>query len=141
MAELIRDTAFGHLVRFVSRGKVLQFAEERDPSTWTRYIDEKKSGYMAHHGDAEPPKGEDGASEDVDMEGIGGVRTREARTPSDQSSRTRVGEGEGDVNLASGVRVDPEKGRDVHIVSWYGDDDPGTFLVFSYSRVYRSISG
>ncbi|KAK0927939.1 GTPase-activating protein [Friedmanniomyces endolithicus] len=124
MAELIRDTAFGHLIRFVSRGRYLQFAEEKDPSIWTRYIDEKKSGYMAHHGDAEPPKGDDGESEDVEMEGIDGVRTREARTPSDQSSRTRVGEGDGDVSLASGVKIDPEKGRDAHIVSWYGDDDP-----------------
>lgn len=28
------------------------------------------------------------------------------------------------VNTASGRRVDPEKGRDIHLVDWYGPDDP-----------------
>ena len=46
MTELIRDTAFGHLVRFVSRGKLLQYAEERDPSLYTRFIDEKQNGIL-----------------------------------------------------------------------------------------------
>ena len=27
-------------------------------------------------------------------------------------------------NIASGVRVDPEKGKDSHAVDWYGPDDP-----------------
>ena len=130
MAELIRDTAFGHLVRFVTKAKVLQFAEEKDPSVWTRYIDEKKSGYLAHHGDTNPPE------DNAEMEGIGGVRTRDnqyeltnprGRSPGDRldsenSSRTRVADE--NVNHASGVKVDPEKGKDVHLVTWYGDDDP-----------------
>ena len=128
MAELIRDTAFGHLVRFVSRGRYLRFPEEVDPSIWTRYIDEKKSGYLAHHGNTSPPE------DDVEMEGIGGVRTRNdkftletpprhslGRTHSDSSSRTRVG----DVNHASGVKVDSEKGKDLHLVTWYSDTDSG----------------
>ena len=131
MTELIRDTPFGHLVRFVTRNKYLQFAEEKDPSVWTRYIDEKKSGHLAHHGDTSAP--EDG----TDMSGLGGVRTREDqfaleppanhhafRTSSSSSSRTRVGDESGDVNHASGIRVDPEKGKDIHLVSWYGPDDP-----------------
>ena len=130
MAELVRDTAFGHVVRFVSRGKYLKFPEEEDPSIWTRYIDEKKSGYLAHHGDTNPPE------EGVEMEGIGGVRTRNERfileTPprhslgrsqSDSSSRTRVG----DVNHVSGIKVDSEKGKDLHLVTWYSDTDTGQF--------------
>ncbi|KAK5121017.1 hypothetical protein LTR85_005801 [Meristemomyces frigidus] len=132
MTELIRDTAFGHVVRFLSRGKYLKYQEEADPSIWTRYIDEKKSGYLAHHGDTNPP--EDG----TDMSGIGGVRTRDdqftleapanrqsmARSGSDSSSRTRVGDSTANVNHASGIKIDPEKGRDLHMVSWYGPDDP-----------------
>jgi DHA1 family multidrug resistance protein-like MFS transporter len=31
--------------------------------------------------------------------------------------------GEG-YNEASGVKVDPEKGKDLHVVDWYGPDDP-----------------
>lgn len=142
MAELIRDTAFGHLVRFLSRGKYLKFQEEEDISIWTRYIDEKKSGYLAHHGTTEAP--EDGAQ----MEGIGGVRTRENQyelqaPPGDRrlsdhdstdSSRTRVGDANATVNHASGIKVDPEKGKDAHVVSWYGDDDPGKFNMRSVSH-------
>lgn len=143
MIELFRDTAFGHLVRFLSRGKRLQFQEEADPSIWTRFIDEKKSGYLAHHGDTSPP--EDG----LNLEGIGGVRTREDQfqlaPPSGAMHRTSSymnelrqmrskNERDGSessqdtrVNQASGVAVDPEKGRDIHLVSWYGDKDPGVF--------------
>lgn len=123
MTELIRDTAFGHVVRFVSRGKFLQYQEEADPSIWTKFIDEKQSGYLAHHGTTEPP--EDGE----EPETLGGVRTREARgeeekerSDSNSSSQTRGSEGH--VNRASGVKVDPEKGQDKAVVSWYGDNDP-----------------
>ncbi|KAF2765031.1 MFS general substrate transporter [Teratosphaeria nubilosa] len=133
MTELIRDTSFGHLVRFVSRGKYLKYQEEADPSIWTRYIDEKKSGYLAHHGNPNPPE------DDSEMEGIGGVRTREdqftlqppanrqglaQRTSFTDSSKTRVGGQDANINHASGVKIDPEKGRDLHIVSWYGPNDP-----------------
>lgn len=133
MTELIRDTAFGHLIRFVSRGKYLKYQEEADPSIWTRFIDEKKSGYLAHHGDTNAP--EDGA----EMEGIGGIRTRDdrytleppanrqsmVRSGSGSTSRTRVGDDNSHVNEVSGIKIDPEKGRDLHMVSWYGPDDPG----------------
>jgi hypothetical protein len=27
------------------------------------------------------------------------------------------------VNEASGVRVDPEKGKDKHVIDWYGEGD------------------
>lgn len=143
MTELIRDTAFGHLIRFITRNKALQFQEEADPSIWTRYIDEKKSGYLAHHGDTSPP--DDG----LDLEGIGGVRTREdqftlappprmmhrtnsymnelhhVRTNRTGGARSFEDSQDTQINQASGVAVDPEKGRDVHLVSWYGENDPG----------------
>lgn len=135
MIELIRDTAFGQLVRLVSGNKVFQYPEEIDPSIWTRFIDEEKSGYLAHHGDTNPP--DDGAV----MPGIGGIRTREGQFAlqipasrqnqprrskrSEESSRTRVGDENEHINNASGVKVDPEKGRDLHLVTWYGPNDPG----------------
>lgn len=129
MAELIRDTAFGHVLRFVSRGKLLQYEEERDPSLYTRFIDENKSGYLAHHGDTNPP--EDG----TEPETLGGVRTREnefalekpANRSQDRrssSEQTRVGDEDANINHVSGVKVDPEKGRDRHLVTWWGENDP-----------------
>lgn len=137
MKELMRDTAFGQVMRLISRGKLFQYSEERDPSLWKKYVNEEKSGHAAH-------KGVEGGAiqkpeEDEEMsQGIGGVRTREDgnteplepigdRRSSDGSSRTRIDEGEkeegANYNNASGIKVDPEKGRDLHIVDWFGPDD------------------
>lgn len=44
MKELIRDTVLGHFLRLITKGKVLPYAEDRDPSLWERYIDKEKSG-------------------------------------------------------------------------------------------------
>ncbi|KAF2173280.1 hypothetical protein M409DRAFT_49746 [Zasmidium cellare ATCC 36951] len=128
MSELFRDTAFGHLVRFVSRGKFFKYQEEIDPSLYTRFIDEKKSGYMAHHGDTNPP------ADGTEPQTLGGVRTREERYTTESpprlstnrrssSEQTRVGQENANVNYVSGVQIDQEKGKDVHIVSWWGDND------------------
>lgn len=137
MTELIRDTTFGHCLRFISRGKLLPFAEERDPSLWKQFVNEEASGNAAHHGTVDPPEKKTSESESSDdddeklrqqMTGthsIGGVRTRDAydsQSP-DSSEKTRVPD-DGTVNIPSGVKVDPEKGRDVWIVDWYGPDDP-----------------
>jgi len=114
MTELIRDTAFGHIVRFVSRGKFLQYEEERDPSVWTKFIDEKQSGNLAHHGTTDPL--EDGE------EPLHGDDEKEKRSESNSSSQSRAGEG--DVNRASGAKVDPEKGKNFDVVTWYNEHDP-----------------
>lgn len=114
MTELIRDTAFGHLLRFVSRGKLLKYAEEADPSLYLRYVDEKKSGNLADHGDTNPR--EDG----TEPETAGGDDRRS------HSRETLDSKGDSDfekVNEASGVKVDPEKGKDKHVISWWGDHD------------------
>ncbi|KAI1654291.1 hypothetical protein F4813DRAFT_211589 [Daldinia decipiens] len=36
MATQIRDTQFGHLVRFLSRNKIFRYPDEVDPSLWKR---------------------------------------------------------------------------------------------------------
>lgn len=150
MAELFRDTPFGHLVRLLSRGKLFKFPEEADPSIWTRYIDEKKSGYLAYHGDvAEPDDG-------FNFEGLEGIRThdqqdshsRPPRLALRNSYRQRQSDIE-NVNRASGVKVDSEKGKDLHLVSWYGDNDPEnprnwslfkkTFVTFEICLLTTSI--
>lgn len=114
MTELIRDTAFGHFLRFVSRGKLLKYAEEADPSLYLRYVDEKKSGNLADHGDTNPR--DDG----TEPETAGGDDRRS------HSRETLDSKGDSDfekVNEASGVKVDPEKGKDKHVISWWGDHD------------------
>ncbi|KAH7080483.1 major facilitator superfamily domain-containing protein [Paraphoma chrysanthemicola] len=115
VSDLIRDSPFGHIVRLVSRGKYFQYPEELDHTLWKKYVSEEKSGYMAHHGTAQPPE-----EESQELNQAVGMREREGRD-SETSSHTHVEEGR---NVASGVRVDPEKGKDKHVVDWYGPDDP-----------------
>ncbi|KAL9597267.1 MAG: hypothetical protein Q9219_005248 [cf. Caloplaca sp. 3 TL-2023] len=106
MTELIRDTAFGHLVRLITRGRFLQYAEDRDPSLWKQYMSEEKTRRMAHHGhpgqlsNEEPPAGSSG-----------------------ESSRTRA-ESEKDVNQPTGQPIDQERGRDTNVVDWFDEHDP-----------------
>jgi DHA1 family multidrug resistance protein-like MFS transporter len=118
VSDLIRDSPFGHIVRLVTGRKYFQYPEEKDHELWKKYVSEEKSGNMAHHGTAEPPEKE---SDDIDRSQ--GLRARE---DSDSSSRTHIGEGR---NEASGVRVDPEKGKDKHVIDWYGPDDPQVSLL------------
>lgn len=132
MTELIRDTTFGHIVRLLTNKRFLRFSEEADPSLWKRYINEEASGNAAHHGTVEK---EDAQDKDETMleaqHSIGGVRTRDEydKLGGDQSSsssekdRTHVPD-DGSRNIPSGVKVDPEKGRDLWIVDWNGPNDP-----------------
>lgn len=120
VSDLIRDAPFGHVVRLVTRGRYFQYPEERDPSLWKKYVNQEKSGYVAHHGDTSPPD-----EEDEELRNARGMREREGS----ESEATVVGE---EYNHASGVRVDQEKGKDMHVVDWYGDDDP---------QVWRLIAG
>ena len=126
MLDLLRDSAFGHCVRLVTGGKYLQYPEERDHEIWKKYVSHEKSGYAAYHGHTHPP--EDNAEEALnELTQAHGVRSRERHG----SDTTAVGER---VNEASGVRVDPEKGKDVHVIDWYGPDDPQVCLSVPMSR-------
>ena len=142
MKELFRDTTTGHVLRLITKGRILQYEEDRDPSLWQRYIDKEKSGRMAHHGhmgeedkeekdDEKNDSGEDGSGEgrDESFENDSSAQrpTREQRNQGNShpsGSDTRVGADGTHRNEVSGVPVDPEKGRDVSIVTWYGEIDP-----------------
>lgn len=122
MADLIRDAAFGQIVRLITKNRVFQYPEEKDPSIWKKYVNEEKSGYAAHHGTTEP-HGEDSDTEDA--QSPSGVRTRNAgnRSPdSDGSERTAVPEDGAKYNEVSGVKIDPEKGRDLTLIDWEPND-------------------
>jgi len=112
VADLIRDSPFGHVVRLVTRNKCFQYPEEKDPSLWKKYVNQEKSGYVAHHGNTSPPEEESG-----ELRRARGMREREGS----ESEQTEVGD---EYNYASGVRVDQEKGKDHHVVDWDGPDDP-----------------
>lgn len=142
MRELIRDSCFGQIVRLVTNKKFLRYPEEDDVEYWKKYLNETKSGYAAHHGTTEPEEKSDkekdqqrSDSDTPDQEPLGGYRTREERGTqlpnSSGSSMTEVDSSERvRYNVASGIKVDPEKGKDVHIVDWYGENDPAVWFLF-----------
>lgn len=125
MAELIRDTVFGHFVRLITRGRVLQFAEERDPSLWKQYIDREQTRNMALFGNPEGTEPEERKEK----------QDADTATPSSEgSSQTRTGDADqqehGQLSSTiTGQRVDTEKGRDTTMVTWYGDDDPEVWTI------------
>ena len=115
MAELIRDTVFGHFVRLITNHRCLQYAEERDPKLWKQYLDREQTKNMALYGNTNGPS----EDEKPEKEGV--------NTPSGESSETKVEEEEREQQLSStitGQAIDPEKGRDVTMVTWFGDNDP-----------------
>lgn len=116
VADLIRDSPFGHIVRAVTKNKVFQYPEEKDPELWKKYVHEEKSGHVAYHGRTEAPEDRENIEE---LNNARGISQREQNSRS--SSQTQVGE---EHNEASGVRVDKEKGKDLNVIDWYGDDDP-----------------
>lgn len=132
VADLIRDSPFGHIVRLVTGRKVFQYPEEKDPNLWKKYVHEEKSGYMAHHGTAQPPE-----EKTEELNNLQGVRSRENPDNSSDSSRT-IAEGH---NEASGARVDPEKGKDKHVIDWYGPDDPQVCVIVTTEGVCHADRG
>jgi MFS transporter, DHA1 family, multidrug resistance protein len=130
MKELIRDTIPGHLLRLATGRKVLQYEEERDPSLWKRYVDKEKSGRLAHHGNTEEEVEEKKEEANESGDGNSGAHKRDSvaernnTSNTRNSSDTRVGSGDAQRNEICGVPIDPEKGRDVSLVTWFGYDDP-----------------
>ena len=126
MAELIRDTVFGHFVRLITNNRYLQYAEEKDPSLWKRYIDREQTFNMARHGNVTGPEElKEKESEPQSLSESGGERNSPG--DSDQgltSAVTQQTTHEHQIHSAlTNQRVDTEKGRDATIVSWWGDND------------------
>ncbi|KAG4411085.1 hypothetical protein IFR04_015784 [Cadophora malorum] len=156
MKELVRDTVFGHFLRLVTKGKVMTFEEERDSSLWKRYVDKEKSGRMAHHGHTgEEEKENENETKDTDdsespERGIW-QKDEESENRAGQnqavlgqnggprnSSETRLGSLDNGQqrNEINCVPVDPEKGRDVSVVTWYGENDPENPLNWSTPKKF-----
>lgn len=57
--ETFRDTAFGNLLRFATKGKVLQYPEEKDPEAWKQYVHHEKSKNYQKYGQTERPSSDD----------------------------------------------------------------------------------
>jgi MFS transporter, DHA1 family, multidrug resistance protein len=121
MYDLLRDTFFSRCVRLASGGRLFKYPEEQDPTMWQRYIDTEKSKHMARHGKPTPPEGAEQEKQGSTAGPSQDNRPRDSRT----SSATQVVNETHDALFNGNKRhVDPEKGKDSYIVSWYGDNDP-----------------
>ena len=126
MSDLFRDTVFGHAVRFITNARFFQFSEEKDPSLWKQYLDRHQTKNMAlygHPGDHDPE--EEHKHENVPVSRIPSLVNGNGVNTSEESSQTRTADGEHQLSSTlTGQRIDPEKGRDVTMVTWFGDNDP-----------------
>lgn len=130
MSDLFRDTVFGHAVRFFTKGTYFQFAEEKDPSIWKQYVDRNQIKNMALYGQPddgppeEKPQHESAPISETQSHANGNGIGNGANL-SEESSQTRAEDGDQQLSSTmTGQKIDPEKGRDVTRVTWFGDKDP-----------------
>lgn len=109
MATLMHDSIAGYAIRYLTNGRTFQYAEEKDPSLWKQFINFEKSGQMAQQGHiASVDNPED------DNFSNGSVTQIPSVAWSDQGNRFQG---------LTGARIDPEKGKDVHLIDWWDDHD------------------
>jgi len=118
MAELFRDTTVGHLIRIATRGKVLPYLENKDPSIWQKYVSHEKTERMAHHGHTGEANGDEEQSPDTSR--------------SEDSSRTRR---EDLPTNTLGHPIDPEKGRDTNVIH-FEEGDPENPQNWSHAKKF-----
>ena len=117
MAGLFRDTVFGHFMRLITGGKVFQYAEEKDPSLWKDYINREQTKNMALYGNPEGPTSkEKDLVVDSDPSSKDPSPTRPTKSNTNENGALS--------STLTNQRVDPERGRDTTMVTWYGDHDP-----------------
>ena len=90
--------------------------EDLDTNLWKKYVHEEKTANIAHHGHT----GEQDASRDSSKE------DRRASTTSNETSQTRFDEEHPTNDI--GMRVDPEKGKDLNVIH-FEDNDPENPMV------------
>ena len=129
MTELFRDTPFGHLLRFVSRGKILQYPDEANPSIYSQYLAKKQSDRSSSASGEEKPRDQPAARPQLQntlsrTESLS-LYNELSRTHSARSQQqTGAGEQYGSATTTVAGDAEGEKGDDPNLVTWYGDDDP-----------------
>ena len=126
VADMIRDSFFGHIIRLVSRNKAFQYPEEKDISVAERYYNTEKTKNIARYGQttvSDDQNKENKSKDETDSEPKSNAAPDRAGSDSDDSQSTRVDMNR-QVSNVTGTPVDPEKGRDLTIVDWDGPNDP-----------------
>lgn len=146
MADLLRDTTLGHMIRLLSNSRYLKYAEESDPSVAELYFVEKRSaqaGVSACH-DQDIHKAQEHSNRSAAFTDGSSDSNKDAASSSDGASaseaqrviqyssegRSNIGEvnprGEDASRVQSGTQ---------RIVTWYSSHDPENVSV-CYRRIH-----
>jgi MFS transporter, DHA1 family, multidrug resistance protein len=138
MSDLFRDSTAGQLIRLVTRNRVLQYPEEHDPSLYEKYINVEKSANLARTGTTQS-KPNDANEKAKDLEQTPALAA-ENQELSANSSTSTLADPNALVNVPSGQPVDPERGRDGHVVDWFGDNDQEVSVALFFCRILILIA-
>jgi DHA1 family multidrug resistance protein-like MFS transporter len=106
MTTQLREAQFGHLVRFVTRRKLLRFPDEDDPSLWRTSLRQ------------DPPSAPtDSAERDKILTESKGNRLTPNAAPEDSEAQDSKPKDRNTQHVVEG-------GNDAHIIDWYGPGDP-----------------
>ncbi|KAF4549272.1 Caffeine resistance protein-like protein 3 [Elsinoe fawcettii] len=128
VADLVRDSFFGHMVRLATGQKAFTYPEERDPAIAGRYYNYEKSTNMARYGQTTMPE-DSSPKKDIEKDdspsGSPTPRPSNAFGRGDRGSvSSSATEAIPQVSNIAGTPVDPEKGRDLTVIDWDGPNDP-----------------
>lgn len=131
MSSFFIDTTAGRLIRLTTGSRFLKYPEEIDPSLIEKYINIEKSGNLARTGTTQSS----GAEKEKEVEPLSDSSSTHTRDSANTSTST-IHDPNALVNVPSGQPVDPERGRDGHVVDWYGPDDPENPMNWSRPRKF-----
>lgn len=114
MTAQLRETQFGHLVRFVTNKKLLRFPDEDDPSLWRASLGPSPAGTDSGKGETGTPAEHNSSTPNAALQDY------EAQDPSPNRP---------------GMQQTVESTYD-HIIGWYSPDDPEVSRSIKLSAVY-----
>lgn len=116
--DLVRDSAFGHIIRKISKNRWFQYPEERDVSISSKYYNVEKTRNICRYGQTTVPEDRSTKSDDSEKD--------PEKPPADRApgSDTTLANQESSSKNVVGAPVDAERGRDITVVDWDGPNDP-----------------
>lgn len=120
MSDLIRDSPFGQVLRFITRDHILRYPEEKDPSIYEKCLAAgiDKTNMLQRYGTLHPPSPEESEKSRTDSDNAPIPDSNSTRA----SSTTQFGGDEARPNGETSPSTDPEKGRDVEMIDWLPND-------------------
>ena len=163
MSDLIREAPLGHVLRWISRNRLLQYPEERSdfvlPVQYTTQLNTEKD---AHHTQSRNSLRAPTSSEGSDVEGLAITKTKSRAETLPYSNERFEVEQQLALERTKTIPIVPKKTTDgIVLVDWYTTDDPAnpqnwssrkrmfvtvvmcayTWVVYTGSSIYAASEG